>query len=58
MYLDENSWLRQKILTGLFNVKAQAVSKHLKNSFQPRELDEDSVVSIFETTAPDFGVGP
>jgi hypothetical protein len=40
-------------LAGLFNVKVPAVSKHLKNIFESGELEEDSVVSILETTAPD-----
>jgi hypothetical protein len=53
LYHDENFWLTQKALAGLFNVKVPAVSKHLKNIFESGELDEDSVVSILETTAAD-----
>jgi hypothetical protein len=53
LYHDENFWLTQKALSGLFNVKVPAVSKHLKNIFESGELDEDSVVSILETTAAD-----
>jgi hypothetical protein len=53
LYHDENFWLTQKALAGLFNVKLPAVSKHLKNIFDSGELDEDSVVSILETTAAD-----
>jgi hypothetical protein len=53
LFHDENFWLTQKVLAGLFNVKVPAVSKHLKNIFESGELDEDSVVSILETTAAD-----
>ena len=53
LYHDENFWLTQKVLAGLFNVKVPAVSKHLKNIFDSGELEEDSVVSILETTAAD-----
>ncbi|MBI4775367.1 MAG: virulence RhuM family protein [Deltaproteobacteria bacterium] len=37
----------------LFGVKVPAINKHLKNVFDSKELDEDSVVSILETTAAD-----
>jgi len=53
LYHDENFWLTQKALAGLFNVNVPAVSKHLKNIFDSGELVEDSVVSILETTAAD-----
>jgi hypothetical protein len=53
LYHDENFWLTQKGVAGLFNVKVPAVSKHLKNIFESGELIEDSVVSILETTAAD-----
>jgi hypothetical protein len=53
LYHDENFWLTQKAIAELFNVRVPAVSKHLKNIFESGELDEDSVVSILETTAAD-----
>ena len=53
LFHDENFWLTQKALAGLFNVKVPAVSKHLRNIFDSGELEEDSVVSILETTAAD-----
>jgi len=37
----------------LFGVGVPAVSKHLKNIFLTGELDENSVISILETTAED-----
>jgi hypothetical protein len=46
-------WLTQKAMAELFGVKPPAVSKHLKNIFSSRELDEHSVISILETTASD-----
>jgi len=53
VFQDENFWLTQKTLAGLFDVKVPAVSKHLKNIFDSGELVEESVVSILETTAAD-----
>ena len=53
LFQDENFWLTQKALAGLFNVKVPAVSKHLKNIFESGELVADSVISILETTAAD-----
>ena len=53
LFQDENFWLTQKALAGLFNVKVPAVSKHLKNIFESGELAADSVISILETTAAD-----
>lgn len=50
---DENIWLTQKRMAELFGVGVPAVSKHLKNIFVSGELEEDSVISILETTAED-----
>ena len=52
-FKDETVWLTQKALSELFGVKVPAINKHLKNIFASRELVEDSVVSILETTATD-----
>ena len=49
LFQDENFWLTQKALAGLFDVKVPAVSKHLKNIFESGELVADSVISILET---------
>ncbi|MCH6232369.1 RhuM family protein [Cognataquiflexum rubidum] len=46
-------WLTQKAMAELFGVNVPAVSKHLKNIFDTKELDVDSVVSILEITASD-----
>lgn len=50
---NENLWLTQAKMAELFDVQKAAISKHLKNIFASGELDEDSVVSILETTAAD-----
>lgn len=50
---DETLWLTQKMIAQLFNVEVPAVSKHLSNIFESCELNENSVVSILETTAKD-----
>jgi hypothetical protein len=50
---DEMVWLTQKSMASLFGVKVPAINKHLKNIFGSGELDEDSVISILETTAAD-----
>ncbi len=43
-------WLTQKMMSELFEVKIPAISKHLKNIFETRELNEKVVVSILENT--------
>ena len=50
---DETVWLTQKAMSELFGVQIPAVNKHLKNIFESGELEENSVISILETTASD-----
>lgn len=52
-YQNDTFWLTQKAIAALFGVEVPAISKHLKNIFESGELDENSVVSILETTASD-----
>ncbi len=52
-FQDGTFWLTQKAMAELFGVKVPAVSKHLKNIFKSKELDESAVISILETTAKD-----
>ena len=47
---NETLWLSQAQIAQLFGVQVPAVSKHLKNIFETRELDEKVVVSILENT--------
>ena len=50
---NETVWLTQKAMAELFDVNIPAISKHLSNIFQEKELYESSVISILETTASD-----
>ena len=50
-FKDETYWLTQKSMAELFDVNIPAISKHLSNIFDSRELDENAVISILETTA-------
>ena len=50
---DENIWLTQARIAELFGVQQPAIAKHLKNIFESKELDENSVHSILEYTAKD-----
>jgi len=50
---EETVWLSQKSIAQLFGVQVPAISKHLKNIFETGELEENSVISILETTATD-----
>lgn len=54
VYLQEETvWLTQKAMAELFGVQRPAITKHLGNIFDSRELDENSVSSILEHTADD-----
>ena len=46
-------WLTQKMIAKLFNTTKQNISLHLKNIFKEKELNENSVVKNFLTTAND-----
>jgi hypothetical protein len=50
---DENVWLTQKSICSLYETSKSTVSEHLTNIFASKELDEDSVVRKFRTTASD-----
>ena len=50
---DESIWLTQQGMAELFGVQKPAISKHLKNIFEEGELEENSVVRKFRTTASD-----
>ncbi len=50
---EETLWLTQKAIAELFAVNVPAISKHLKNIFSSKELQEQAVISILETTAAD-----
>lgn len=50
---EETVWLSQKSIAQIFGVQVPAISKHLKNIFETKELEENSVISTLETTASD-----
>ncbi len=50
---DETVWLTQKLIAVLFGVTVPTVNEHLKNLFSDGEIQEDSVVRKFRTTAAD-----
>lgn len=50
---NETIWLTQKMMAELFDVGVPAINKHLTNIFESAELEENSVISILETTASD-----
>ncbi len=50
---NENIWLTQDKIALLFGVQRPAITKHLKNIFDSKELIEKSVSSILEHTAQD-----
>jgi len=50
---DENIWLTQDKIALLFGVQRPAITKHLKNIFESRELNENLVSSVLEHTAKD-----
>ena len=49
----ETLWLNQKRLTELFCKAKGTISEHIKHIFEDGELDENSVVRFFRTTAAD-----
>ena len=50
---DENVWLTQNSMAGLFDTTKQNISLHIKNIFEEKELEENSVVKHSLTTAKD-----
>lgn len=52
-YEDETIWLTQKLMAELFEVTIPTINEHLKNIFESGELQSDSVIRKFRTTAAD-----
>ena len=50
---DENVWLTQNSMAELFDTMKQNISLHIKNIFEEKELEENSVVKHSLTTAKD-----
>ena len=52
-YEDENIWLTQKMMAVLYDVSVSAVNQHLKTIFEDGELEKNSVIKKYLTTASD-----
>ncbi len=52
-YTKENVWLTQKGMAELFDTSVPNINMHLKNIFDKEELDKNSVIKDFLTTATD-----
>jgi len=50
---EETVWLTQKLIATLFDVDVRTISEHLQNIFKDNELDKNSVIRKFRTTASD-----
>ena len=50
---DNTVWLNQEQLVKLYNSSKSNISEHIKHIFEEGELDENSVVRKFRTTASD-----
>lgn len=53
VYADENVWLSQKMMGGLYDVETHTINYHLKKIFSDSELEEDAVIRNFRITAKD-----
>jgi len=53
LFAEENIWLTQKKMAGLFDIDRSVITKHLKNIFNEKELKENSVCAKFAHTAED-----
>ncbi|MDY0313829.1 MAG: RhuM family protein [Bacteroidales bacterium] len=53
MARDGNIWMNQNQLAELFNTSKQNIGQHIKSVLEDRELEENSVVKNYFTTASD-----
>ena len=53
LFADEDVWLTQAQLVEIYQSSKSNISEHLTNIFADKELDKDSVVRKFRTTAAD-----
>ena len=52
-FFNDNFWLTQKAMALLFDCSVDNISLHLKNIFTTGELNQNSVIEDFSTTAAD-----
>lgn len=50
---DGNVWMNQSQIAELFDTSKQNIGQHISNILDDRELDENSVVKNYFTTAED-----
>ena len=50
---DETVWINRQQMATLFNRDVKTIGKHINNIFAEGELDQNSVVANFATTASD-----
>ena len=50
---DGNVWMSQDVMANLYDTTKQNISNHLNNIFKEKELNKNSVVKDFLTTAND-----
>jgi hypothetical protein len=53
MFAEENIWLTQKKMAELFDCSTDNISLHLKNVFDEKELEQNSVTEEYSATAAD-----
>lgn len=53
VYADENVWITQKMMATLYDADVRTINYHLKKVFSDSELQEESVIRNFRTTAAD-----
>ena len=51
--LGDDIWMSQDVMANLYDTTKNNISMHLKNIFDEGELEKDSVVKKFLTTASD-----
>lgn len=52
-YEDENIWLSQKMMAGLYGISVAAINQHIKKVLEDKELEEKAVIKKILTTASD-----
>ena len=52
-YEDENIWITQKMMAALYDVTVPAINQHIKKVFADSELEPNSVIKKYLTTAAD-----
>jgi hypothetical protein len=55
VYEGETFWITQKAMSALFAVAVPAISKHLNNIYETKELQREATISILETVQNEGG---